>query len=484
MMDHAAGHELTSVGIDIGTTTTQLVVSRLQLGSTAPDATDAGVTDREVIHRGTVRETPLVDRTTVDTEAVRTYVTDELRAAGLSPEGIDTGAVIVTGETADTDNAEALVHQLAADVGNFVIATAGPALEAILAGKGSGAADHARRTGTTVANADIGGGTTNIGIFTGDATVETRCLDVGGRLVRFDDDGAVTGISDPAALLVDHHDLDVEVGAVPENDDLKTLVDAMADAVLDVVSGPPLDALTRSLVIGADPVAERPIDKIVFSGGVGRLLYEHDGPRRAVSPFFNDLGPLLATAIRERTRRGSIPVEHPAEDINATVIGAGTRTTEVSGTTIDAADAQLPLRNVPIVESPALHAASTVEEMATQLRETVTQAQQLYEDDGQPFALFIPAVGPLSFERISMLARAFGCVYRRQYRPGQPLIVVTEQNCAKILGQRIDAVAEPAIPLVIVDEISPTDGDYFDVGEPLFDGQAVPVVIKSLVFRG
>ena len=46
------------------------------------------------------------------------------------------------------------------------MATAGPALESALAGRGAGAADYAQAHACTVVNLDIGGGTTNIARFT------------------------------------------------------------------------------------------------------------------------------------------------------------------------------------------------------------------------------------------------------------------------------------------------------------------------------
>lgn len=470
---------LTSVGIDIGTTTTQLVVSHLRLGSAPLDATGVTVTERELVHRGTVRETPLVDRTTVDTDAVRAYVTDELRAAGLSVDVVDTGAVIVTGETAYKENARELVHRLAADVGEFVIATAGSALEAVLAGKGSGAADRARRTGGTVANVDVGGGTTNVAIFAGDTTVETRCLDVGGRLVRFDDDGVVTSISDPAEAFVEHHGLPVAVGQAPDRPVLGCLVDAMATAVFDLVSGHPLEPLTRSLLIDGAGFETQHLDQIVFSGGVGRLLYEPTGP--APSPLaFDDLGPMLAEALRERVPNASAPVETPTEDINATVIGAGTRTTELSGTTIAVDDTHLPLRNLPVVAAPSLRSATTATELVERLRVATDRAEKLYED--RRYALFLPHVGPLRFDRLSRVADALVEVYGSGYPGDDPFVVVTEQDCAKVLAQRVDAQSDGPVPLVLVDEICPTDGDYLDVGAPILGGRAVPVVVKSLVF--
>ncbi|MFU8869955.1 ethanolamine ammonia-lyase reactivating factor EutA, partial [Natronococcus sp.] len=137
---NADPESLTSVGIDVGTTTTHTVVSRLRVETPPGGAASPEITGREIVFRGPVRETPLLDRETIDVEGVAAFVERDLEAAGLEPADVDTGAVIVTGETARRENAEPLVHRIAADAGRFVAATAGAELEAVLAGRGSGAA--------------------------------------------------------------------------------------------------------------------------------------------------------------------------------------------------------------------------------------------------------------------------------------------------------------------------------------------------------
>jgi ethanolamine utilization protein EutA len=480
-MDPDDDSVLTSVGIDIGTTTTQLVVSHLHL-ERPPTGTSVAITDREIVHRGAIRTTPLLDPKTLDTEAIRTYVLSELSSADLSVAAVDTGAVIVTGESAFKQNANELVQSLAEGTGEFVIATAGPSLEAVLAGKGSGAADYARRSGKTVANVDIGGGTTNISVFSGDATVETRCLDVGGRLVRFSERGTVTHISEPAAKLLERGGVNIEEGATPEPDDVATLVNAMVTALFDALSGPPVAPTTEALAIGSAEFDERRIDCVLFSGGVGQLVYGSLTGEEMPDGEFGDLGPVLATALADRMDENSFEVREPEEDINATVIGAGARTTELSGSTISVADSYLPLRDVPVVEVPSLEDVSTAEEMYETVGASIGTGENLYESGRDNFALFLPTIGELRYDRISTVANVLATLYEERYTTDRVLIVVTNQNCAKILGQRIRAASTRSMPLIVVDEIYPTDGDYIDVGTTLYDGETVPVVIKSLVF--
>ena len=92
---------LLSVGIDIGTSTTQLILSRLTLANRANpfSVPRIAIEDREVLYRSGIHFTPLLSDTVIDAEGVRTIVAEEYRKSGFAPEQVDTGAVIITGET-------------------------------------------------------------------------------------------------------------------------------------------------------------------------------------------------------------------------------------------------------------------------------------------------------------------------------------------------------------------------------------------------
>lgn len=463
---------LTSIGIDVGTTTTQVVVSELRV--TSP--TDGGkleIAERAVRHRGEIRETPLQDSETVDVDAVARIVNEELAAAGMSSNEIDTGAVIVTGETARKENAEPLVHRIASEGGEFVAAAAGPELEAILAGRGSGAARRARERGEVVANADVGGGTTNIALFDADGVRDTRCLDVGGRLVRFDGRGAVASVSPPVRKLADDLGIDLEVGREPSRESLERLADAMADCVIDAVTGPPFAERTRALAIGELPDEPVAVEGIAFTGGVGRLVNE--APE--TDPFeYGDLGPTLAAAIGRRA--DGLPVVELGEDIQATVVGVGTRTTELSGRTIGVEESLLPLRDLPVVGVGDL---SNVEgELEARLRGIVREATDRH--GSVPFVLAIQDVGALSYDRLTALVDAVAGAWSAEADAGtgRPLVVLVEQDCAKALGQALGRRLDD--PVVVLDEIRAREGEYLDVGRPLGGGDTVPVVVKTLAF--
>ncbi|TYL39930.1 reactivating factor for ethanolamine ammonia lyase [Natronococcus pandeyae] len=476
---------LTSVGIDVGTTTTHVIVSRLRVETPPGGAGSPEITDREVVHRGTVRETPLLDAETVDVERVAGFVDRELETAGLEPADIDTGAVIVTGETARRENAEPLVHRIAADAGQFVAATAGADLEAVLAGCGSGAAARAAETNGTVANVDVGGGTTNVAIFEDRSTAqqgrsegrvrETRCLDVGGRLVRFDGDRRVSSISPPAWVLADALELSLAVGERPDDETLDALAGAMADRIVDLLEGPPFDPLTRELWIGDLPNEPVDLDGVVFSGGVGRFV---ESPPDDPFPY-GDLGGLLAATLSSHETVRSWPLLESAEDLRATVVGAGTETTALSGRTISLESGALPLRNVPVAAVGDV-ADREGDALVARLEEAVSRLGELHDFAAlDAAALAIDDVGPLAYERVQAVAGALEDALEALPR-SLPVVVVTRQNCAKVLGQTLRSRTDR--PLLVLDELRPADGDYLDVGEPMASHESVPVVVKTLAF--
>ena len=133
-----------SVGIDIGTTTTQLIFSRLTIQNegTAYSVPRFAITEKEILYRSRIHFTPLLSDTVIDAEGVRKIIDAEYTASGFDRTDIQTGAIIITGETARKENARDVLSALSGYAGDFVVATAGPALESVLAGKGSGSQDY------------------------------------------------------------------------------------------------------------------------------------------------------------------------------------------------------------------------------------------------------------------------------------------------------------------------------------------------------
>ena len=181
----------------MGTTSTQLIVSRLTVENRASAfaVPDMAIASRQVLYESPVHFTPLLDESHVDEDRLRRLVQSEYASAGITRELVDTGAVIVTGETSRKENAQAVTRALSDLAGDFVVATAGPDLESVLAARGSGAVDYSERTGKTLLHMDIGGGTANLALIRKGVIVKTGCLNVGGRLVKFREDGTIRYVS-------------------------------------------------------------------------------------------------------------------------------------------------------------------------------------------------------------------------------------------------------------------------------------------------
>ena len=105
---------LLSVGLDVGTTSTQMVVSRLRIQNRASSfaVPELEISEREILYQSPVYFTPLLEEKRMDAAALREIVEREYRSAGIRREDVDTGAVIVTGETSRKENAAAVMEAL------------------------------------------------------------------------------------------------------------------------------------------------------------------------------------------------------------------------------------------------------------------------------------------------------------------------------------------------------------------------------------
>jgi ethanolamine utilization protein EutA len=119
--------EMLSVGIDVGTTTTQVVFSRLKVRNTArPGLVPRIEIDaRAVEHVGAIAFTPLLGPDEIDADSLLQLVHQEYVAAGIDPMDVETGAVIITGETARRSNADQVLTALSGLAGDFVVTVAG-----------------------------------------------------------------------------------------------------------------------------------------------------------------------------------------------------------------------------------------------------------------------------------------------------------------------------------------------------------------------
>lgn len=439
--------ELLSVGLDVGTTSTQMVVSRLAVSNRAsgfavPELT---IARREILYQSPVYFTPLLEEKRMDAQALRQIVEREYRAAGISREKVDTGAIIVTGETSRKENAAAVLEALADLAGDFVVAAAGPDLESVLAAKGSGAAEYSEKTGETVLHMDIGGGTSNLALISRGQIISTGCLNVGGRLVKLQDE-IITYVSPVLSGLWDGR-----VGEVLTRQRGEELA-ALLASTLEMAAGlRPSDGLLERLTTreaaNALPLNSpgQPIT-LSFSGGVADCI-EREIPWQK----FGDIGPLLGQAIRKsRLCQGKYVLG--SQTIRATVIGAGCHSTQLSGSTVFCQKVPLPLKNIPVITGP--------------------EQRGQYET---PCFYALAGVDAPDYQALSELAEEIAAVLE------PPIYLCLEADMAKALGQTLALKLGQDTPILCLDRVKVTQGSFLDVAAPV--GPAFPVVVKTLVFE-
>lgn len=484
-MPQSNNQRITSVGIDIGTTTTQLVISQLTIENTASGSLvpHVEITDKEVIHRSQIYFTPLIDRDLVNAVAISKILESEYKAAGLSPEMIDTGAVIITGETAKKENAKAIIDALAGFAGDFVVATAGANLEAIFAGKGSGAALYSAERHQVVVNIDVGGGTSNYATFFEGKAVDSSCINVGGHLIEFERHGdRITYISEPAKIALQITGQRLQVGERVTLPQLRPVVQAMAASVVEVLKTPLHSDLTQKLLMTPPLQLGHPIRKVMISGVVADYVYAENQPTTmAEVTAFGDFGPLLGWELKASLKSAEFILEKPNETVRATVIGTGTQSVNLSGSTIHLQETTLPLRNVMVVSPFSAIIPETPLKIAEVIRNEIIRLQVDHSESVVAIAMKGPRT--MSFSDINSLAQGLLLGLQDYIVKDKPLILVIEADCGKVLGQCINASANRVLEVICIDQIEVDNCDYIDIGKPLMGGRVVPVVLKTLVFN-
>ena len=446
--------QLLSVGLDVGTTSTQMILSRLTAENKASGfaVPKMEITDREILYRSPVHFTPLAAHNLVDAAALRTLIQKEYENAGITREQVDTGAVIITGETSRKENAKAVLEQLSDLAGDFVVATAGPDLESILAARGAGA--DVRAEGKRVLHMDIGGGTSNLCLIEDGKVLATGCLNVGGRLLKLDENGAITYRSPVLEGITD-----LREGMTPTPSQLETLANTLTSA-LEMAAGLTAESeILRKLTTKETGKAWRiPRDVTPsFSGGVADCI-AHDFPDNA----FGDIGPVLGCAIREsKLCAGEYFLGE--ETIRATVIGAGCHSVQLSGSTVFSQNIRFPMKNIPVAvgENP-----KTPEDVRGILAQV---------DEEMAF-LCLPGFSSPTYGEIKRMAKVIAEGFGEK-----PVLVCLQNDCAKALGHCLRLLL-PNRPCLCLDGLSLEQGSYLDVGEPV--GPAFAVVIKTFVLAG
>lgn len=462
---------LLSVGIDIGTSTTQLVLSRLTLKNLSNPFSipRIEIAEKEVVYRSAVHFTPLLNEQTIDAQGVRTVVEEEYRKSGYDKSQVQTGAVIITGETARKENARQVLESLSGFAGDFVVATAGPDLESILAARGAGMDEYSREHRCRLLHVDIGGGTSNLALYDRGALIATGCFDVGGRLIKVDETQTITYMSPKLRRMFP----DLQVGRRTTAEDLRPVVELLVRE-LEQAAGLAIGAgQLRTEGTRWNPPTE--VTHISFSGGVADCIFEPPAEIFA----YGDIGVLLGKAIAASSVFRQVTLIRGTETIRATVVGAGTHATEISGSTIFYRDVSFPLKNIPILQ------LTEQEENGDEHTLGVAIADKLrwFADEGglTQIALGLRGWESPTYRQIQTVAQGIARGLQTLLAQGFYPVLVVERDMAKVLGQALAALVDG--PLLSLDGVGVSNGDYIDIGEPVAGGTVLPVVIKTLVFH-
>ena len=454
---------LTTVGIDIGSSTSHLMFARVHLQrKTQLLSSEFVVVRREILWRSPILLTPFLPDFTIDAGRLRAFIDDAYAAAGLAPDNIDSGAVILTGEALKRRNAEAIAGIFASEAGKLVCASAGHHMESVLAAHGAGAVAMSRHTHRTVLNVDIGGGTTKLALIENGAIRATCAVAVGGRLLVHDAAGNPVRVDDSARKISRSLDIPLQPGALAE---------AMAEIVLSIIEGRPSEAAKE---LHLTPVWEAGIRPhlVTFSGGVAEYIFGRE------TETFGDVAQPLAERIAGAFRAGRIgvPMMDPGQGIRATVIGASQFTVQLSGKTIHLSDkARLPVRNVPVV-FPALDPDFHAPTVAA----AVTSVISLVDSEKEtPVALAIRWQGEPHYQRLRGLAAGIAMAAGSGRAP---LILIVDRDVGRLLGHLLEHELGVERGVVSIDGIELREFDYVDIGAPIEPADVVPVVIKSLLF--
>jgi ethanolamine utilization protein EutA len=441
--------EILSVGVDVGSSTSHLVFSNILLKRDERSVSRRfNIDQRNIIYEGRIIRTPLLDDETLDIDKLGDFFKEEYKRAGIDPADIQTGAVILTGESAKKQNARQIAESLSNDAGKFVAATAGPNFESLIAAMGSGATARSKLQRNTILSCDIGGGTSNMAISRNGETVSTSCISVGGRLLGVNAESKIWRIDQPAMKVMQYLGLDYRIGNQISKADLEKIADTFAEVLLEAITGPAKSSLARQLMLTADLNFPPQIDEYSFSGGVAELMYGHTGD---------------------------------FDDIRATVIGAGAYSLSISGSSgfMDQ-KISFPIRNVPVIRVDIDNAKLSPEHIMSQINTSFRRFDLAEGDD--IVALYFKDPVRASYPQLELFAKSIEAALPRSIHNKLPIILIFETDIACSVGSVMRRETELKTNLLALDELTLKEGDWVDIGEPLIAGQVFPVTVKSLVF--
>jgi ethanolamine utilization protein EutA len=475
--DHVS---LVSVGIDIGSSGTQVIFSRIKLRRMGEDLSSRYVVvSRETLYQSPVALTPYQSETRIDEAALGAIIDQSYAGAGLHPDDIDTGAVILTGEALRRENAQAIAAVIAEQGGEFVCATAGHHMESMLAAYGSGAARASHDSGQRILNVDIGGGTTKLALVEGGKVKSTAAIHIGGRLLVVDQDQRLARLDPAGQYHAEQAGFAWRLGEQATRAQMAQVADWMAEALLQAIAAPQFAPAVERLYL-TDPLAALgPIDAVMFSGGVAEYVYGRE------TRDFGDMGLLLGSALRRKIDAGALPwpMLPAGECIRATALGASEYSVQLSGNTlyISSPGRLLPRRNLQVLQ-PDYTCTEVID--AGEVEQAIRRHFKVFDlvEGEAEVALALRWNGPPAYPRIAAFAAGIVAAMRNTLARKLPLYLILDTDLAHTLGNLLREEMEVDSDILVIDGIVLWDFDYIDLGRIRMPSQTVPVTVKSLVF--
>jgi ethanolamine utilization protein EutA len=471
---------LNSVGIDVGSSGTQVIFSRLHLRRMAEDMSSRYfVVNRETLFQSPVALTPYESETRISDVGLGKILDDAYAAAGLSPDDIDAGAVILTGEALRRENSQAIAATVSDKGGDFVCATAGHHMESMLAAFGSGAAKASKEGDKRILNIDIGGGTAKLAILEEGQVKVTAAVHIGGRLQVVDDEGKIVRLDPAGRTHAARAGFDWKLGDTVADGELDTVAAAMAETLFQSLLTRPIPPEIANLYL-TDPIEDwGQIDGVMFSGGVAEYVYRRE------ERDFGDMGRRLGHAIADRLEEGALPwpLLAAGECIRATALGASEYSVQLSGNTTFISDyaALLPRRNLQVIQPPY---ECPDEIVAADVAQAIRSHRKAFEVDGDDteIALSFHWKGSPAYERMAAFAQGLMLGLDDMIAAGKPLFIVLDGDIAQSLGHILKDELDLPVEVLVIDGVVLWDFDYIDLGKIRLPSRTVPVTIKSLVF--
>ena len=471
---------LTSVGIDVGSSGTQVIFSRLHLRRMAEDMSSRYfVVNRETLFQSPVALTPYESATRISDAQLGQILDNAYEAAGLTPDDIDAGAVILTGEALRRENSQAIAATVSQKGGDFVCATAGHHMESMLAAFGSGAAKASQNNDKRILNVDIGGGTAKLAILEGGQVKVTAAIHVGGRLQVVDQNGVIIRLDPAGRTHAARVGFDWSVGDKVSSEDLDKVAEGMATTLIDALVVRPIPQDIENFYL-TDPILEwGNIDGVMFSGGVAEYVYRRE------QKDFGDMGLRLGHAIASKLDVGALPwpMLPAGECIRATALGASEYSVQLSGNTcfISNQGELLPRRNLQVIQPPYECPDEIVPDEVARAVKAHRKAFEV-DNDEREIALSFHWKGLPDYQRLFAFAEGLALGLEDMIDAGKPLFIVLDGDIAQSLGHILKDELEIPVGVLVIDGVVLWDFDYIDLGKIRLPSRTVPVTIKSLVF--